>query len=687
MACLLLLLPPGGLAAAGQAFYQDPLFNAAHDPEFVWHEGEQCWWMTYLQNRYNSPLSDPDDCHGCFYLYTDLGLASTPDNGTTWVYRGVMQGLGAPSAWGNASFGMRQNGSAHGGATWWRPAVTYSPDDKRYHGFFAYLLQSRGESCATTEAQFHVTHYTSSNLLDWKFEAFVATGASRYDSVVFRIKDGRWILVSAGAKPPNLQSHDLRTWEPVSDPGLHFSTDEGPHVTRWKNKMWFNWEPRCDDTNATRNSCEKNVLRSSDGGFSWSQQPVNLFGGDQQSTRYLDTGQAHQGPLLPQGERALVLYFTEVGYKTRWSDLIGQSRSVLQIAPVVEDANGWLHADRTQQVTEPLLPPDPAGTMIDRGPLGPRTQPLVWRIKVEDAMIIALAELNRWTPRWCPDEAVSHDLVAGYQLHAPASCMSYASSAAGCVAACKTNSSCAAVVAVSGAACPKPVPLVKPGQLPPIQRGMQALAPILPAGGVVTGIATAEDCRGSCLRTKGCGSLVFRHVGSSAGEGACGAVNQSCCYLLTETNPRMQKHAGWDSWAAGSGTGSITCGGGLPPKAATWKCCHHIPQRALDTVSDLSVMVAATGSWARDGILTSTVMPWRDQTKVARYFGAPMHSGTSDVWVWKLQTKASLRHRVTGLPLLFNFRVAANGTVLSMTNASTSPPTPLSPLRQFVRDP
>ena len=29
-------------------------------------------------------------------------------------------------------------------------------------------------------------------------------------------------------------------------------------------------------------------------------------------TRYLDSGQAHQGPLLPQGDQALVLYFTEV---------------------------------------------------------------------------------------------------------------------------------------------------------------------------------------------------------------------------------------------------------------------------------------------------------------------------------------------------------------------------------------
>ena len=41
--------PPLG----GAPFYEDPLFNGAHDAEFVWHAGEQCWWVTYLQIRFN----------------------------------------------------------------------------------------------------------------------------------------------------------------------------------------------------------------------------------------------------------------------------------------------------------------------------------------------------------------------------------------------------------------------------------------------------------------------------------------------------------------------------------------------------------------------------------------------------------------------------------------------------------
>eukprot|EP01051_Picozoa_sp_SAG22_P014900 SAG22_NODE_1872_length_3397_cov_1.584900_1_plen_182_part_00 len=35
--------------AVNSPFYADPLFDAAHDAELVWHEGEQTWWITYLQ--------------------------------------------------------------------------------------------------------------------------------------------------------------------------------------------------------------------------------------------------------------------------------------------------------------------------------------------------------------------------------------------------------------------------------------------------------------------------------------------------------------------------------------------------------------------------------------------------------------------------------------------------------------
>ena len=117
--------------------------------------------------------------------------------------------------------------------------------------------------------------------------------------------------------------------------------------------------------------------------------------------------------------------------------------------------------------------------------------------------------------------------------------------------------------------------------------------------------------------------------------------------------------------------------------------CEYINRTTMDTYgkSDVSTKIAETSSWAADGILTSTVQPWRDQSKVAKYFEAPTHTGADPYgWEWELATSQSLRHRVTGAALRFRFRVAANGTVLAMVNVSASPPVGLAPLMQFVRE-
>ena len=296
-------------------------------------------------------------------------------------------------------------------------------------------------------------------------------------------------------------------------------------------------------------------------------------------------------------------------------------------------------------------------------------------------MIIALAELNRWQPRWCPDEDVSHGLLAGYSLHA-GGCQSYMADGDACVAACKANASCAAVVVSSGAACPKPGS-DEPHHLMP---NMQALA----GNYAAVHLPTAEACIKRCEGDSKCGSLVFRHAGSSAGGGSCGAVNMTCCYLLQDSDPRTIRHAGWDSWAKGGVPAASTCMGapGVKPGPRN-VCCKFVAQAALDTQSDLSVLVANTSSWARDGILTSTVQPWRDRTFVRRYFEPPTHSGADPYgWVWELKTAQTLRHRVTGRALSYSFTVAGNGTILGARRRHPDGKTSrtLRPLRQFRYD-
>ena len=121
--------------------------------------------MTYLQNRYNSPLSDPPgSCPYC--VYTDIGLASTPDQGTTWIYRGVAQGVDLPAQYRNFSLPSTRppasQSQMYGGATWWRPAVVRQGG--KYHGYFVYNPAPGGEM-----ADLKIVHYTSSDLKNWEF--------------------------------------------------------------------------------------------------------------------------------------------------------------------------------------------------------------------------------------------------------------------------------------------------------------------------------------------------------------------------------------------------------------------------------------------------------------------------------------------------------------------------------------
>ena len=42
-------VPSLGYKSSMTPFYADPVFDAAHDPELVWHAQEQTWWVLYLQ--------------------------------------------------------------------------------------------------------------------------------------------------------------------------------------------------------------------------------------------------------------------------------------------------------------------------------------------------------------------------------------------------------------------------------------------------------------------------------------------------------------------------------------------------------------------------------------------------------------------------------------------------------------
>lgn len=474
--------------------------------------------------RYASPTSDPaGDCAYC--VYTDIGLASTPDGGRTWIYRGTAAGVDVPVSLRNASDPSTRPPAAasqmYGGATWWRPAVVRTGGV--YHGFWVYNPAPGSEM-----TDMKIIHYTSSDLKNWKFAEVARDKPTAYDTVVFRVADavtagtdaalneptcGPWILYSTeqtrpGHGPPR-QSRNLYNWTDCTAPGHQIDVGEGPHVTgsaindatsKWNGFAWLNWEGGF-------------VARSSDGGQSWAQPPAGRTLFDPQvrtdNAAGTDHGSAHQGPLIPQGDQMYVLYFTEFANRgvtgPEAAQIFQGSRSVLHIGRVRVAPDGWLSCNRSESTSGVILAPPPnPGTATATAAAAP---PPVWAVAEPEAMVIALAELNRWHGGWyVPEpgrhprgENISHSIVYGFRIGAGYYREEHTRSAETCVALCKSE----------------PV-------------------------------------------AAGCGAVVFKENGTAGGLGpGCAAPGLGCCYLITTAaaGPDPSHNCelpctGWDSWAA-----------------------------------------------------------------------------------------------------------------------------------------
>jgi len=68
--------------------FRDPVYNGAADPMIIWNNHERGWWLIYTQRRAFSPGIGVTWLHG-----TAIGVASSGDNGKTWLYRGTLDSL------------------------------------------------------------------------------------------------------------------------------------------------------------------------------------------------------------------------------------------------------------------------------------------------------------------------------------------------------------------------------------------------------------------------------------------------------------------------------------------------------------------------------------------------------------------------------------------------------------------
>ena len=660
---------PVGYNSSVTPFYADPVFDAAHDAEFVWHAQEQTWWVVYLQNRYNSNAKDAlgQGCPLCDF--TDLGMASTPDQGRTWVYRGVMTGLSVPPAdRADAPFNRSQE---YGGATWWRPCVFYDEATDLYHGFFVYWSET------DTESDTSLAHYTSTNVSHWSFVGWVRHNTEGYDSAVTKLASGLYLLVSTGGPP--LESRDLYEWVLSNSSVASSASDEGPHFARFGGALWLNVEPRCGppattswDPLETGRNCRKNVAKSTDGGESWVEQTQRLFSGP--GTRQYDQFWAFQGPLVPQGPGSLfVLYFTELRVNTSVEPGVSGLRSMLQVASVSLN-DGVVTADRNASFHWIMTPPDSLNR--DRGPIRPRTAVPPTSIAQDEAVVIAASELERWSPFWrtngskptistpSGDRLISDSWITDKWGSPLPYAAGSAASPAACIARCQAASTCTAMIFGAGRTCSSGAMLPHASLFAPNYKQVPALA-------------DAQACREVCNRDEGgCGSTVFRPAGSLAG-GPCPAivnVSTSCCYLIHDKSPMVEGGSEWSSFVSMAD---------LPPanfSSTDGGCCHLINRAGLRNSTALRKTVSSGWSlWAEGGVaMPTTQQLFRDPAVVSKYFTSIAQSGTGISTFWKL-------HLSTGFGGEYGFILDGLGKIHSIVNASAGHQVAMTPLRQFLR--
>ena len=66
--------------------FRDPIYDGAADPVLVWNREAQEWWMIYTNRRATQEGPKFGWVHG-----TDLGVASSSDGGSTWLYREILK--------------------------------------------------------------------------------------------------------------------------------------------------------------------------------------------------------------------------------------------------------------------------------------------------------------------------------------------------------------------------------------------------------------------------------------------------------------------------------------------------------------------------------------------------------------------------------------------------------------------
>jgi predicted GH43/DUF377 family glycosyl hydrolase len=312
--------PHFDIEKAPAPLFRDPVFDGAADPSITWNAKTGEWWVFYTQRRATLNLPGVEYCYG-----TEIGVAISRDYGKTWEYRGAAK-LFNPD---------------QGKNTFWAPCVIQDKESKTYHMFVTYIKGVFSDWGGKRQ----MAHYSTTNLVDWKYEGMVGTGGC-IDPTVFRIKDGSWKMwykdEHKGSYTTSASSDDLKNWKPSGILEVRNRIHEAPIVFFWKGKYRMLTDP-CYDDYTGLDSFE------SDDAVKWTFTGSIL---DKPGIRPDDNDQGRHPDVVIINDRAYVFYFTHPGrvYKNNIEVLENEyryRRSSLEVAEL-ELIDGKISCNRNK---------------------------------------------------------------------------------------------------------------------------------------------------------------------------------------------------------------------------------------------------------------------------------------------------------------------------------------------------
>lgn len=321
--------PVPGADAATAPLFRDPIFDGAADPTVIWNPHEGAWWMFYTNRRTTITLEQ-----GLSWLFgSDIGVASSADGGSSWQYRGTVDGLAFE--WGRG--------------TYWAPEVV--EHDGTFHLFLSYI---RGIPTSGPPPQMRIHHYSSPDLLHWTHLGPLPLHSDRViDACVAPRPGGGWRMwfkdELTGSSTWAADSADLYDWrvlgQVLSTPGGH----EGPNVFTFAGWSWL-----LVDTWAGQLAHRSHDL------VQWEPAGLVLAGTTgQRHARTDDVGPGLHADVVVNDGRAWIFYFTHPDRTGPDHPTVRSRRSSVLVAELGV-VDGDLVCDRDAEVTLTLVPPQPA---------------------------------------------------------------------------------------------------------------------------------------------------------------------------------------------------------------------------------------------------------------------------------------------------------------------------------------